>query len=114
MERVCLTIPILSGTLDKARAFFEELESDRYASYQDSQARIGVVSETWFIGKVAGRDTVLGFVTYKDFTRAVEIFSASSDEFDVWFKQGLKGFTGLDLDNPPELDLPTLVSDFPR
>ncbi|MCC6178642.1 MAG: hypothetical protein IT305_25330 [Chloroflexi bacterium] len=114
MERVCLTIPILSGAVDQARAFFEELENDRYAAYQESQERIGVLSETWFIGKVAGKDTLIGFVTYKDFARAVEIISGSTDEFDVWFKQGLKGSTGLDLENPPELDLPTLVSDFPR
>ncbi|MGH2937186.1 MAG: hypothetical protein ACRDPE_03585 [Solirubrobacterales bacterium] len=114
MEHVCLTIPILPGALDDARAFFEELENDRYAAYQESQVRIGVAAETWFIGEVAGQDTLIGSITYEDFARAVELFSGSSDEFDVWFKQRLKGFTGLDLDDPPELQLPTLVSHFPR
>lgn len=44
-----------------------------------------------------------------DFGRAVGMFSASRDLFDVWFEQELAAVTGVDLNNmpadfaPPEL-----------
>jgi hypothetical protein len=32
------------------------------------------------------------------------------DEFDLWFKQCVRDISGLDLNNPPELELPDLLS----
>lgn len=114
MERVCLTLPLLPTATAQAREFFDVLERDYFAAYEASQARIGVRAEDWFIAKVGGKDLLIAFITYDDFARAVEIFSASRDEFDVWFKERLNACTGIDFENPPELTLPELVSHFPR
>lgn len=113
-QSVCLPFRILPGQTAAAHAFMKELEDARFEEYERSQARISVISEHWFIGSVGSDDHFIGFITYEDFARAVEIFSASRDPFDVWFKEQLQTCTGIDFNNPPELDLPVLVSAFPR
>jgi len=47
-----------------------------------------------------------------DFGRALKLFSESRDEFDMWFKQRLADSTGVDLNNPPEMKLPELLSSY--
>ena len=42
-----------------------------------------------------------------DFARAVALFSASQDGFDMWFKEHLNSVTGVDLNDPSS----TLVPD---
>jgi len=37
-------------------------------------------------------------------------FVQSRDEFDLWFKQRVLDISGLDLNNPPEMELPDLLS----
>jgi len=56
------------------------------------------------------------FVAYMetaDFGKALSLFSASRDEFDMWFKRRLVDSTGLDLNNPPSMQLPELLSCYP-
>jgi hypothetical protein len=113
-EAVCLPFRILPGKLDAVRAFMSELEGPWFQAYEQSQARIGVLSEYWFIGQIESADYLIGFITYRDFKRAVEIFSASQEPFDVWFKERCQECTGIDFNNPPQLELPALVSEFPR
>jgi hypothetical protein len=36
-----------------------------------------------------------------DFGRALQMFVASRDPFDMWFKAQMLSVTGLDLNNPP-------------
>lgn len=40
------------------------------------------------------------------------MFVESREEFDMWFKKRLLEVTGLDLNNPPELTLPEVVSSY--
>jgi hypothetical protein len=47
-----------------------------------------------------------------DFGRALSLFSGSHDEFDLWFKRRLADSTGLDLNTPPPMTLPELVSSY--
>ena len=47
-----------------------------------------------------------------DFGKALSLSSTSRDEFDVWFKRRLADSTGLDLNNPPPMQLPELLSSY--
>jgi hypothetical protein len=47
-----------------------------------------------------------------DFANALRLFSASQDEFDLWFKRRFADSTGVDLNNPPEMTLPELLSSY--
>lgn len=113
-EAVCLPFRILPDKRDAARAFMNDLEGSWFQAYEQSEGRIGVLSEHWFIGQFESVDYLVGFITSGNFQRAVGIFSASQDSFDVWFKDRLLECTGIDFNNPPQLELPALVSEFPR
>ena len=39
-------------------------------------------------------------------------FSGSQDDFDLWFKRRLADSTGVDLNDPPEMTLPELLSSY--
>ena len=39
-------------------------------------------------------------------------FSGSQDDFDLWFKQRLADSTGVDLNDPPAMTLPELLSSY--
>jgi hypothetical protein len=40
------------------------------------------------------------------------MFVESRDGFDMWFKERLADATGVDLNDPPEMKLPELVSSY--
>lgn len=48
----------------------------------------------------------------QNFGEALTRFSQSQDEFDLWFKRRLADSTGVDLNNPPEMTLPELLSSY--
>jgi len=112
MDHICLTIPVLPGQADAARTFMGELESTQRSSYADSEQRIGIDKELWFMSDLGDRDLLVAYMESGDFGRALEQFSGSRDPFDMWFKEQLANVTGLDLNDPPEMQLPELVSHY--
>jgi hypothetical protein len=50
----------------------------------------------------------------EDFGRALGLFSHSRDDFDLWFRHRLADVTGVDLNDPPEMTLPELLSSYSR
>jgi hypothetical protein len=47
-----------------------------------------------------------------DFNKALGMFVQSRDEFDMWFKERLANATGVDLNDPPPMTLPEVVSSY--
>ncbi len=113
MDHICLVLPILPGKTEDARAFQRELDTARKADYDRSERRIGITKEYWFVAAVPDGQQLVAYMESGDFNRALGMFVASRDEFDVWFKQRLADVTGLDLNNPPPgMTLPELVSSY--
>jgi hypothetical protein len=113
MEQICLALPILPGKTQDAYAFMDELENQRKADYARSEEHIGITKESWFLATVPSGDQLVAYMETQDFGRALQLFSASQDEFDLWFKARLANATGLDLnDPPPDLKLPELLSSY--
>jgi len=113
MDQICLVLPIQSDMSDDARAFMRELEESRMDDYDRSERRIGIGKEAWFLaGLPRGGDALIGYIEAQDFASALGTFSASQDEFDLWFKKRLADSTGVDLNNPPEMTLPELLSSY--
>ena len=110
LEHVCLLIPILPGRSEDARVFMGELETDRREDYAASEQRIGITKEVWHLASMQGGDVLIASIETTDFTRALEGFVASRDDFDVWFKRRLADATGLDLNDPPAISLPETLS----
>jgi hypothetical protein len=112
MDQICLVIPILDGRSDDARDFMRELEESRREEYDRSERRIGVDKEVWYLAASPGGDLLVGYIESDEFAKALGLFSKSQDEFDLWFKKRLADATGVDLNDPPEMSLPQLLSSY--
>ena len=112
MEQICLVLPLLPGRGDDAREFMRELEASRKGDYARSERRIGITKEVWFLADVPGADALVGYMETSDFAIALAMFSQSQDEFDMWFKRRLADCTDVDLNSPPEMTLPELLSSY--
>jgi hypothetical protein len=113
VNHICVVFPILPGKTEDARAFHRELDTQRNADYARSERRIGITKEHWFVASVPAGDQLVAYMESQDFNRAFELFVASRDEFDLWFKRRLAEVTGVDLNAPPpDLTLPELVSSY--
>jgi hypothetical protein len=57
-------------------------------------------------------EMLIAHIETESFAAALASFSASRDDFDTWFKRRLAESTGLDLDDPPDVALPELLSSY--
>ncbi len=112
MDQICLVLPILQGKTEAARDFMRELEGARKAEFDQSERRIGIVKEVWYLATLPSSDHFVAYMESPDFNNALSMFSQSRDEFDLWFKQRLADATGVDLNNPPPMQLPELLSNY--
>ena len=112
MDQICLVVPVQPGKSDDAREFMDELEKSRMADYAASEERIGITKEVWFLAGTPGGDTLVAYIESDDFGEALTRFSGSQNDFDLWFKRRLADSTGIDLNNPPEMTLPALLSSY--
>lgn len=110
MDQICLILPILPGKTTSAREFQSELGGPRKSDYAASERRIGISKELWYIAATPTGDQLVAFMESEDFNRALSMFAGSTDSFDMWFKRQLADATGVDLNDPPEMSLPELVS----
>jgi hypothetical protein len=112
MDHICLTIPILAGRGQAARSFMGDLEDSQRDAYAESEQRIGIEKELWFISDLGEQELLVAYMESGDFGRAFEQFVASREPFDLWFKEQLANVSGLDLNDPPELQMPELLSHY--
>ena len=112
MDQICLVLPILQCKTDAARDFMRELEGTHKAEYAQSERRIGIVKEIWYLASLPSGDHFVAYMESPDFSNALSMFSQSRDAFDLWFKQRLADATGVDLNNPPPMQLPALLSNY--
>jgi hypothetical protein len=112
MDHICLVLPILEGRTEDARAFMHELENVRKGDYDHSERRIGIPKELWYLAALPSGDHFIAYMESEDFSKSLGMFSQSQDEFDLWFKDRLNNATGIDLNNPPEMQLPELLSNY--
>lgn len=113
MDHICVALPILDGKVDAAKAFMRDLEQERKAEYAESEQRIGVTKECWFLAEIPTGPHLIAYMESQDFNTTFGSFSQSRDDFDMWFKHHLNEVTGLDMNNPPpDMTLPQLLSHY--
>jgi hypothetical protein len=112
MDRVCLVLPILPEKTADARAFQEELDGPRKSEYAASERTIGIDKEVWFIASAPTGDQLVAYMESPDFNKSLGMFVQSRDDFDMWFKERLANVTGVDLNDPPPMTLPEVVSTY--
>ena len=113
MDHVCLALPVLPGKSADARAFMRQLDRERRAEFDQSERRIGITKEPWYLAQLPSGDHLIGYMEAVDFGRALQAFVMSRDAFDMWFKAEMLAVTGVDLNNPPaDMRPPELLSHY--
>lgn len=113
MDHMCLALPVLAGKSGVARDFMRQLDGARGAEFAASEQRIGIGKELWYLAQLPSGDHLIGYMEAADFNRALTLFVASRDAFDMWFKERMCEVTGLDLNNPPaNMVMPELLSHY--
>jgi hypothetical protein len=109
MDHICLVVPVIPGKEDDVRAFYEEVEA-RKEEYDESEQRLGITKEVAWLAPVEGGSATVIYIESDDFEQAFSKFVQSHEGFDLWFKQRVLDVSGLDLNNPPEMALPEVLS----
>jgi hypothetical protein len=112
VDQVCFALPVLEDKTEDARAFFEELETQRKSDYAASEQRINILKESWHLQQTSQGDLLLAYIESPDFADALGMFSQSEDGFDQWFKRGIAELTGVDLNDPPPGPLSERLSSY--
>ena len=113
MEQVCIIFPILPGKIEAARGFMQALESDRRADHANSNQRVGMNREVWFLSSGPSGDQLIGYAEMANFEQVISEVASSQDEFDIWYKRRLAEVTGIDMNDPsPDLEPLELLSSF--
>ena len=112
MQQICLVLPVVTGAGADARDFMRELEESRKQEYARSEERIGITKEVWFVAPLEAGEVLVAYMETDDFAAALGRFSQSRDDFDMWFKSRFADVTGVDLNDPPEMTLPELLSSY--
>jgi hypothetical protein len=112
MQQICLALPVVPGHGGDARGFMQELEASRKREYARSEERIGITKEVWYLAPLPAGEVLVAYMETDDFGAALGSFSQSRDDFDLWFKRRLADVTGVDLNDPPEMTLPELLSSY--
>ena len=110
MDHICLALPVLPGKTTDARTFMQQLDGSRRTEFDRSERRIGISKELWYLAQLPSGDHLIGYMESAEFKRAFQMFVGSKDPFDLWFKQRVFDVSGLDLNNPPEMALPEVLS----
>jgi hypothetical protein len=112
MDQVCLVAQVGEGKAEAARGFMKDLDGSRREEFDRSERRIGITKEVWFLAGTPGGELLVGYMESDDFNGAFAQFISSRDDFDLWFKQRFADVTGIDLNDPPEMELPELLSTY--
>lgn len=112
MDQTLFTLPILTGKEDAARTFLNELESERKDQFAESQKRLRLYKEVWAIQQLPQGEYYVVYFHGDSIPDAFQKFAASTDEFDVWFKQQVKETAGADLNTPPPGPMSEILSDY--
>jgi hypothetical protein len=109
VDHICLVVPVIPGKEDDVRAFYGEVEA-RMDEFDESEQRLGITKEVAWLAPVESGSATVIYIESDDFERAFSKFVQSQEDFDLWFKQRVLDVSGLDLNNPPEMALPEVLS----
>ena len=110
MDHTCLVVPVKPGKEEALHDFYREVEGAKKDDYDRSEQRLGISKEVAWSAKTDSGTVAVIYIESENFESAFGQFVQSQDEFDLWFKAQVLELSGLDLNNPPEMELPEVLS----
>jgi hypothetical protein len=100
--------PVLPGKSDEARKLADDTMA-RSEEFNTSQRNGGITKEHWSLQETPAGAFVLVYFECSDVEQAFGTLGASTDDFDVWFREQVKDVSGVDLGAPPEEPPPDII-----
>ncbi|MGQ0671064.1 MAG: hypothetical protein ACT4PO_15630 [Actinomycetota bacterium] len=97
MDAYAFVFPILPGRAEAGRAFAKEITGREMRA---SREPIGVTRETVWLHSTPMGDFGIVLLEGEDVAEANRRFAASTDPFDVWFKETMLDISGVDFGQP--------------
>ena len=94
MPSTAVMFPILPNKREQLFAFAKALTGERAAEYAAAQA--SVTSETWFLQSTPMGDFLIVYFEAPDPAAVFANLAASTDAFDIWFREQAQGVSGID------------------
>ncbi len=104
MESFAFVFPVLPGKAEQARAFGKEVMGPRASEMDASRRPIGATRETVWVAQTPMGDMGIVLIEGENVADANRRFAASTEPFDVWFKETILDLSGVDFSQPiPEM-----------
>jgi hypothetical protein len=100
MPMFAIALPLRPGQENSLKELGGELAGTRRGAFDESEKRLGIPKESWFLQRAESGSLVIVTFEADDPGRALTEFSRSRDAFDLWFKGRVKEITGVDLNGP--------------
>jgi len=100
MESFAIVFPVLPGKAEQARIFGKEVMGARASEMNASRRPLGVTRETVWLQSTPQGDVCVVLIEAEDVAEANRMFAASTAPFDVWFKETVQEFSGVDFGQP--------------
>ncbi len=110
MPALTLVAPILSGREEEWRRFVQEVTEERLQEYEGLRRRLGIRNESvWLAHTKNGDETAMVYAEAENPERIALALAASEEPFDLWFKERLLEYHGLDLVRVPKRAIAKLI-----
>ena len=113
LTELALEFPILPGMTDRVERFAAELCGSRSEDFSRSQRTLGVRKERWFLNRTTRGDSVIVYIEAENVFRTLALLVASKDPVDLWLKEEVRQFTGIDFSTSPSIALPKPLLRYP-
>jgi hypothetical protein len=100
MESFAFVFPVLPGKAEQARIFGKEVTGPRASEMDASRRPLGVTRETVWVNQTPMGDMGIVLIEAEDVAEANRRFAASTEPFDVWFKETVLDLSGVDFNEP--------------
>jgi hypothetical protein len=102
MESLAMALPVKPGKAAQLRAFRDESLGSRRQEFEETEKRLGITREAWYLQPSPMGDLFVMRVEGDNLLENFNVFVGSSEPMDVWSKQQMLDITGIDFNQPPE------------
>ncbi|HZR99481.1 MAG TPA: DUF6176 family protein [Chloroflexota bacterium] len=99
MAMAAVAFPVLPGKAEDGRRFAQEV-MERRQEAAAAWRRQGTTREWWFLQATPAGEMVIVVLESADPQKAFQIWAASTDPYDVWFKERAGSICGIDFNQP--------------
>jgi hypothetical protein len=113
MPQIAAVYPILPGKTEAWKQFTKEMSGERKNEHAASRKRLGIKQETAFLQQTPMGDLAVIIMDMDmEIPQLFQGFAQSNEPFDVWFREKVKEFHGVDVTQPPPGSPPEKYFDY--